>query len=324
MVAITQPANLPNSRPLYDVIVVGAGPAGLSAALYLARFRRSVLVLHDGQSRVLRIPETHNAPAFPEGIAGAELIERMSAHAVGYGAVIAKAEVTAAKRSPAGFTLSTADGRSWHGRALILATGVHTNEADLPRETHDAAVRAGVLRYCPICDGFEHIDERIGVIGCDTNGAAEALFLRQYSRTITLMPLCHPELSPAQRAELDEAGVTVVQGALRSLEPREDRMDVFLEGRADALSFDVVYPALGCRPRSELATALGVHIPKGATMPADAMMGTQVPGLFAAGDVVEGLDQISVAIGHGAMAATKAHNWLRECDQHTLQAGAGT
>lgn len=310
----------PDCALLYDVIVVGAGPAGLTAALYLARFCRSVLVLHDGQSRVLRIPETHNAPAFPHGIAGAELIDRMSIHPVSYGAIIEKAEVTAAERSAAGFTLSTADGRVWRTRALILATGVRMNEVDLPHETHEAAIRAGVLRYCPICDGFEHRDEKIGVIGCDTNGAAEALFLRQYSRLITLMPLCHPELSPDQAAELDEAGVTVVQGALRSLEPKEDRMDVFLEGRGDALAFDVVYPALGCRPRSELATALGVQIDRGAPMPADAMKGTEVAGLFAAGDVVEGLDQISVAIGHGAMAATKAHNWLRECDQHTLQA----
>lgn len=320
MAASNRPAK-PDHTRLHDTIVVGAGPAGLTAALYLARFRRSPLVLHDGRSRVLRIPETHNAPAFPEGIAGPEIIERMSAHATAYGAILQQAEVTSASRSAAGFTLSSADGKVWHARALILATGVQTNEVDLPREIHDTAVRRGILRYCPICDGFEHTSERIGVIGCDTNGAAEALFLRQYSRTITLMPLCHPDLSSAQSGELHEAGVTVVQGTLRSLEPKEDRMDVFLEGRPEALSFDVVYPALGCSPRSELAAALGVPIGKDALMPADAMRGTDVPGLFAAGDVLEGLDQISVAMGHGAMAATKAHNWLRECDQHTLQAG---
>jgi len=310
----------PDPGPLHEVIVVGAGPAGLTAALYLARFRRSVLVLHDGQSRALRIPETHNAPAFPDGISGRELIDRMSVHAASYGAIVAEAEVTAARRSASGFMVSTADGHVWRTRALILATGVQTNEVDLPRDMHDSAVQAGVLRYCPICDGFEHIGERIGVIGCDTNGATEALFLRQYSRNITLMPLCHPELSPAQSAELHQTGITVVQGALRSLEPKQNRMDVFLEGHSDALPFDVVYPALGCRPRSELAAALGVQIEKDAPMPADAMKGTEVAGLFAAGDVVEGLDQISVAMGHGAMAATKAHNWLRERDQHTLQA----
>jgi thioredoxin reductase (NADPH) len=310
-----------SSDTLHDVIVVGAGPAGLTAALYLARFRRSVLILHDGNSRVLRIPETHNAPGCPNGIAGTEFIKRMSVHSVLYGAIIEEAEVTGAKRRGEEFHLSNADGRMWRSRALILATGVRMHEIDLPRETHEAAIRAGVLRYCPICDGFEHIDEKIGVVGCDTNGAAEALFLRQYSRDIILMPLCHPEISTDQLAELNEAGIAVARGALRSLEPKDDCMNVFLEGRDEPLTFDVIYPALGCKPRSELAAALGACVDVKAQIPAEAVRGTNVAGLFAAGDVVAGLDQISVAIGHGAMAATNAHNWLRERDQHSLQSG---
>lgn len=309
-----------NSARLHDAIVIGAGPAGLTAALYLARFRRSVLVLHDGQSRVLRIPNTHNAPGWPDGVSGGDLIKRMNAHALTYGAALERAEVTAAQRLNGEFRLSSADDRTWRSRALILATGVRMNEIGLPREVHEAAIRAGVLRYCPICDGFEHIDEKIGVVGCDTNGAAEALFLRQYSRDITLMPLCHPELSAQQLAELNEAGITVIHGTLQSLVPKDDRVEVFLEGRDGPLAFDVIYPALGCNPRSELAAALGVATDEKSQIPAAAVRGTEIEGLYAAGDVVEGLDQISVAIGHGAMAATTAHNWLRELDHHCLKA----
>ncbi|MCK9487887.1 MAG: NAD(P)/FAD-dependent oxidoreductase [Xanthomonadales bacterium] len=304
----------------FEVIVVGAGPAGLAAALYLARFRRSVLVVHDGQSRALRIPKTYNVPGYPEGIAGVELVQRLTDHAVEFGAVIVEAQIRSAQRSGKGFMLTSADGRRWGSRALILATGIRLNQVDLPHAEHEAAIRADILRYCPVCDGYEHIDSKIGVIGCDSNGAAEALFLRQYSRDITLMPHSHSELSREQITELDEAGIAVVQGALRSLSPQGDRVDVVLDGHDRPLSFDVLYPALGTRPRSELAAGLGVVVADDGCVDAGAVRQTSVPGLFAAGDVVEGLDQISVAIGHGALAATSAHNWLRECDRHTLQA----
>lgn len=302
-----------------DVIVIGAGPAGLAAALYLARYRRDVLVIHDGKSRALRIPKTHNAPGFPDGIAGPDLIDRMLRHATEFGARIEEGEVTGIERRFDGFRLTSANGRTWNSRAVILASGIFLNQVDLPHETHERAIEAGVLRYCPVCDGYEHTDARIGVIGCDTDGAAEALFLRQYSKDITLLPLSHSEVSTAQARELAEAGIVVEMGALAGLEPSDNRMDVRLEGRSALLSFDVIYPALGCRPRSELAVQLGIALDEAGCVSAGAVKDSGVPGFFAAGDVVEGLDQISVAMGHGAQAATKAHNWLRDQDQHSLQ-----
>jgi thioredoxin reductase (NADPH) len=133
------------------------------------------------------------------------------------------------------------------------------------------------------------------------------------------MPLSHPELGRGQKAQLAEAGVVVTQGALLSLSPRRNHMDVFLEGRTKALAFDVLYPALGTRPRSELAKRLGLRLDRKGCIPRSAVKKTAVPGLCAAGDVVEGLDQISVAMGHGAVSATSAHNWLRDLDRHSLQ-----
>lgn len=304
----------------HDVVVIGAGPAGLTAGLYLGRYRRDVLIVHDGASRALRIPLTHNAPGFPDGLEGPDLIDRMTRHATDYGAEIEQAEIIAIERLADGFRLTAADGRAWESRAVILASGIILNQVDLPHDAHEAAIRAGVLRYCPICDGYEHRDSRIGVIGCDSDGAAEALFLRHYSADITLMPLSHPELSQAQAAELAEAGIVVETGALDTLEPEENRMHVRLAGRESPLSFDVVYPALGTRPRTGLAAQLGVNPNEAGCVPMCAIEDSGVPGFFAAGDVVDGLDQISVAMGHGAMAATHAHNWLREQDQHSLQA----
>ncbi len=306
----------------HDVVVIGAGPAGLTAGLYLGRYRRDVLIVHDGTSRALRIPLTHNAPGFPDGIEGPDLIARMTRHATDYGAEIEEAEIIAIERLADGFRLIATDGRVWESRGVILASGIVLNQVDLPHDAHEAAIGAGVLRYCPICDGYEHRDSRIGVIGCDSDGAAEALFLRQYSADITLMPLNHPELSRAQAAELAEAGIVVEAGALDALEPGEDRLRVRLAGRESPLAFDVVYPALGSRPRGGLAAQLGVGLNEAGCIPVRAIEDSGVPGFFAAGDVVDGLDQISVAMGHGAMAATHAHNWLREQDRHSLQAKA--
>lgn len=303
---------------LYDAIVVGAGPAGLTAALYLARYRRRTLVLHDGTSRALRIPRSHNVAGFPQGVTGPELIARMADHAARYGASMEMVRVDKVRRERGVFLLE-GGGRRWRGRALVLATGVSLTEVELDPLSHQQAVDAGVLRYCPVCDGFEASDKEIGVLGCDTNGAAEALFLRGFSPYVTLMPLIRSELSPAQKVELAEAGVRIELGALQGLTWDNSQIVVALEGRAASLSFDVLYPALGCLPRSELAAQLGVETTPEGCAPLASYLGTDVPGLFIAGDVVDGLDQVNVATGQGSVAATRAHNWLRAEDDEILR-----
>lgn len=301
----------------YDALIVGAGPAGLTAALYLARYRRKVLVVHDGRSRALRIPLTLNVPGFPGGVAGPDLIGRMTRHAETYGAQIETGEIVALRRTAAGFEAEGADGRRWMGRTVLLATGVVLNEPDLPWGEHEQAIRDHVLRYCPVCDGFEATGRRLGVLGCDSNGAAEALFLRTYSDDITLMTLNYPELTPDERAQLKAAGVRIEPGALERLEPGADAMTVHLQS-GETVEVDILYPALGCNARSELGLALGVKAGAAGTLDAGSPFGGEAQGVFAAGDVVEGLDQISVAMGHGAVAATRMHNALRERDGQVL------
>jgi thioredoxin reductase (NADPH) len=303
----------------WDCVIVGAGPAGLSAALYMARFKRRVLVVHDGSTRAPRIPKTFNAPGFPEGIAGPELVRRMTDHAREFGAEIQEAEVVSAERiDDDRFVLSTADGRTHEARALVLATGLVLHQLPLEDAAHEAAIRAGVLRYCPICDGYEHDGQRIGVIGCDDHGAAEALFVRQYSDDVTLVPRDFADLDDAQREALARAGIAVVERAARHYVPRDDGMEVHVDGRAEPLVFDVVYPAFGTRQRTELAVALGLPVDEAGAVDARAPYGTSVAGLYCAGDIVDGLDQISVAMGQGAIAATRAHNYLRQRDAQTL------
>lgn len=306
--------------PTLDVLIVGAGPAGLTAGMYLARYRRRVRIVHDGSSRALWVPRSRNVPGFPDGIFGSDLIARMSEHAVRYGAEIAEGRVAeiARRENDEGFRARLDSGATVDARGLILATGVDTNLAKLDGGDHRAAVRDGVLRYCPICDGYEHSRERIAVLGSDLHGAAEAMFLRQYSNDVTLIPKWQVALTDAQRAELEASKVDVIERRVLRLDATGQAMLVTLEGEAAPRRFDILYPAFGSTPRSELAAMLGPLTDPNGCLPFKAYSDGRLPGVYAAGDVVAGLDQISVAIGQGAMAATRLHNWLREQEGHVM------
>ena len=308
-------------RPeIYEIAIVGAGPASLSAALYAARFCRTTLVLHDGQARAKRIARTYNVPGFDKGITGPELIARMTSHAGRYGAQIVEATVATATRESGLFILTDAAGQTWRAQALILATGIKLNQIPIDEELHETAIAHDVLRHCPICDGYEHRGKRIAVVGCDMSGAGEALFLRQFSDNVTLLPKDEAELTPEERADLAAAGVHTIVAPITRYAPQTDSMQIYVEGQAAPLSFDVLNPALGVTPRNELAAGLSLTLNDCGKADAASPFGTNIPGLFCAGDVVEGLDQITVAIGHGAVAATKAHNWLRDQHGETVEA----
>lgn len=247
----------------------------------------------------------------------------MIRHAEKVGATLVEAHVDVVAKADGYFTLADVKGVKWAARSVILATGLKLNQVPLEGDVHEAAIAHGVLRYCPVCDGFEHKDARIAVLGCDLSGAAEALFLSGYSRDVTLLPRRDVELTDAELGDLERAGISLITESVSRYEPTAHEMVLHFGSNDNPLAFDVLYPALGCRPRSRLAAQLGLPLDKLGKVAATAPFGTDVPGLFCAGDVVNGLDQISVAMGHGAVAATKAHNWLRERDGDTAEAVLG-
>lgn len=308
----------PGDRSLDDVIVVGAGPAGLAAALYLARYRRSVRVLHDGRSRALLAPLANNVPAFPDGISGRDLLARMQRQAERFGARVCEAHVETLARSERSFEFGLDGGTTLRARGAILATGTEMHLLVLDAGDHDAAVCAGAVRYCPICDGFEHRARDIAVLGSDLHGASEAMFLRQYSHHVTLLAREPMALTPEQRAELAASRVRVLDQRVRAIRHIDGKLAVDVAGEARPLHFDTLYPALGSVPRARLARQVGVICDEDGALPAYGFAEPLLPGLFAAGDVVRGLDQIVVAAGQGALAATRLHNWLRARDRHML------
>jgi thioredoxin reductase (NADPH) len=292
-----------------DCIIVGAGPAGLTAAIYLARYHLAIRLFDSGESRAAWIPTSHNHAGFPEGINGKELLGRMYAQAHKYGAVREEKTVTHLAKTGDRFIVGT-DVGTHTARSVLLATGVvNRRPANLSEEVHSAALAAGMLRYCPVCDGYEVTDTRVAVLGTGDHGTAEALFLRGYTADLTLVsPHGDHDLDEDCSAKLDEAGIARVAGPCGEwkIEGKQLAFDT-AEGR---MAFDSVYPALGSYIRSELATMAGADTSEDGCILTDRHYETSVPGLFAAGDVVKGLDQISNAMGQAGVASTTIRNHL--------------
>jgi thioredoxin reductase (NADPH) len=299
----------------YDAVIVGGGPGGLTAAIYLARFRRRVVVFDRDGSRAKLIPRSHNHAGFPEGISGEDLLSRMRKQALQFGAELRSGDVHTIAAEHPSWRLS-GDGFSTLTRAVILATGVDNRCFDLPPDLHQAALNSGKLRYCPICDGYEATEQRIAVIGAQTHGVSEAMFLRTYSERVTLHTLNECELDEKDRADLAAAGIAWDPRPVTEYDFEGPGVTLrFATGEAS--NVDTVYPALGSLPNVELFHQLGLRTDGENCVVTDPHQRLGLVGLYAAGDVVAGLDQISVAMGHAAIAATALHNDLRKRDGPT-------
>ena len=296
-----------------DVLIVGAGPAGLTAANYLARFRRSVLVADGGQPRASWIPLSHNMPGFPAGITGDAILARMREQAEEYGAQIEAGWVDRLTLEGDRFTVAF-EGREVRARAVLLATGVIDHHPDLPGV--ERAIERALVRICPICDGYEATDKVVAVIGHSDKGVREAAFLRTYSDRVTLIHIGPPE-ALTEREALVRLGVELVETPIEQVQLEGDRVTALCwNGQYQA--FDLVYSALGTSPNAELAQGLNARLADDGRLEVDLHQKTSVPGLYAAGDVVRGLNQIAVATAEAAVAATDIHNSLRRQDGQTV------
>lgn len=299
-----------------DCVIVGGGPAGLTAAIFLARFRRRFVLLDAGDSRAAWIPRSHNHPAFPEGINGDDLLARMRRQLATYGGAPVLAQATALSRAGDGRLRVESVAGSHEAPFLILATGVRDNLPPIERAV--AHVREGTIRQCPICDGYEVSGQRIAVLGEGASAAGEALFLRAYTDDITLVTMGGaPALDAEDRARVDAAGIAVVEAPLADLGVEEGRVVMrFADGAA--LTFAAAYSGLGSRPNTGLAAGLGVELTPEGRVVTDAKQRTSVPGVYAAGDAVTGLNQIAVAMAQAEVAAVDLHNAIRREERLTL------
>lgn len=295
---------------MLDCLIVGAGPAGLTAAIYLARYRRRILVVDAGQSRAELIPITHNYPGFPQGISGAELLMRLREQAARYGGHIRQGTVTALCKRKDEF-IAHIDHDRVVTSTVVLATGVIDQHPDVP-DLREATL-SGSVRWCPICDGYEVIDQDVALFAYAGEGYRHALFLRTYTRRLTLF--VQPgggELDTDKRQKLAQAGIRLVDEPISQVRKLDGQRVTLRVAGGDELTFDTLYPMLGCNARTDLAKRLGVRVESNGELWVDAHQRTSVPGLYAAGDLVKALNQMSVGIAHAAIAATAIHNALND------------
>lgn len=291
-----------------DCVIVGGGPGGLTAAIYLGRFRRPALVIDAGDPRAGWIPTSHNHPGFPQGVNGGELIGLMQGQAQLYGADIRKDEVQRLDRDDDGVFILHTGGGELRARNVILATGVKDVQPDTPGLF--AATQRGLIRWCPICDGFEVTGKRVAVIGKDGHAVREIEFLSTYTDRLALVLIDGGELDDACLGDLAETGAELIRCEASDITFEADAVLVRADGRTHA--FDSAYPALGMEPRSKLAHDAGARLGPDDRLVVSPHMMTSVEGLYAAGDMVRGLNQISIAQAEGAIAATDIHNRLRK------------
>jgi thioredoxin reductase (NADPH) len=322
---------MPNPDYVYDTLIIGGGPGGLTAAIYLRRFTRSVALVDKGNSRLRLIPVSHNYPGFPEGVPGHVLLGNLTVQLERYGGAVMPGEILDLRLEDGLFVADYAaeeatEGETTRIRAhtVLLATGVA--DAGLPVENWREAIAFGSVRLCPVCDGFDVMDKRIAVATAETNPVGHALFMRTFSSDVTLF-----ERGPASmlddedRRRLDAAGVRLVESPLRSVTLDASMKPLMHTEDGEEYPADVFYPMLGENARSNLAVKLGAQTAHCDEIVVDAHHATSVPGLYAIGDVAVGLNQIAVAAGGAARAAVRIHNQLppalRQAPAQPAQAG---
>ena len=301
-------------RTVFDTLIIGGGPAGLTAGVYLRRFTRHIALVDKGNSRLSWIPVSHNYPGFPDGVNGVQLLENLRAQLANYGGSVMPGEILDLRLEDGIFVgdYAPADGAEpcqIRAHTVLLATGVA--DAGMPVERWDEAVRCGAVRLCPVCDGWDVIDKRIGVVTSEINPVGHALFMRTFSADVLLFergPVS--TLNDEERQQLAAAQVRLVESPLVGVTMSEDMKPVLHTKDGEDHPCDVFYPMLGENARSDLASGLGAETVECRKLLVDDHCRTQVPGLFAIGDVTRGLNQIAVATGQAALAATTIHNAL--------------
>jgi thioredoxin reductase (NADPH) len=288
-----------------DCIVIGGGPAGLMAAIYLARFRRRVCVIDAGQSRAALIPRSHNLAGFAHGLSGSELIARMSEQVADLRVPIVKARVNALTRNDGLYRAGWDSGEAL-APMVVLACGIVDVHPEF--EGWRAAVDDGLLRYCPVCDAFEAIDKRIGVMGPLRSAAGKAIFLRGYSKAVTLLVTDEAEDGEKQ-SRLAAAGVKVLGARNPQVQRNGSTLQIVFDHNGTA-EFDVLYPVMGSEVRSRLALSLDAAHNESGFLKVDERQRTSIPDLYGIGDMVSDLHQIAVAHGHAAVAACSIHGRL--------------
>ena len=301
----------------YDLIIIGGGPAGLTAGIYAGRARLKTLLLekliHGGQMMTTDLVE--NYPGFPEGITGFELSDRMRQQAERFGLEIRTQEVLELKPGKPMHTLVLENG-TLTAAAIILATGAHYRRLEVPGE--DRLVGKGVS-FCATCDGAFFKDEEIAMVGGGDNALTETIFLARFAKKIHVIhrrdqfraaKYLQERVSQMDKVKVHwDSRVVEFQG--------QDNLEAakllhVKTGKTTVLPVTGAFIAIGMLPNSGWLKDL-LPMDEAGFLLTDEVMATGIPGIFAAGDIRAKLwRQISTAVGDGSVAAIAAEHYLEE------------
>lgn len=304
-----------------DVIIIGSGPAGYTAAIYAARARLSPLVFEGSVTRggaLMTTTEVENFPGFPDGVIGPELMDSLRKQAEKFGAELISDDVTAVDLRATPKVVRTAD-EEFSARAVIIATGSSYREVGAPGEKR---LSGHGVSWCATCDGFFFREQDIAVIGGGDSAMEEATFLTRFASSVTVVhrrdrlraskimqdrALSNPKIRLAWDSELAEVlGEDRVTGI---------RLRNVRTGEETALPVTGVFEAIGHDPRSELFTGQLDTDAEGYLIVDQPSTRTSIAGVFAAGDVVDRhYRQAVTAAGTGCAAALDAERWLADTE----------
>lgn len=311
--------------PKHDVIIVGAGPAALSAAIYTTREDIDTLLFERAvPGGLASITDwVDNYPGFPEGIAGLELGTNLQKQAERFGAVIELGEVLKLHDEGAWKRLETTSG-DMLAKAVLIATGSDYKKIGVPGE---AEYYARGVHYCATCDGAFYRDKRLVVIGGGNSAIQEAIFLTRFATHIDLLVRSTIKASDVLQKELqkfvDNGKITVHLATATDEIVGKDGAVVKVVGTQDGKTVDFptdgVFVFVGLKPNSEFLDGSGIELDHIHLVKTDENLQTNIPGVFVAGDIRSGATmQIASASGEGATAALKIREYL-EGHAHPIQ-----
>ena len=309
MAALLQPR-----QDVLDVVVIGGGPAGLSAALMLARCRRRVVICDAGTPRNRTSTALHGYLT-RDGTPPTELLRLGREELARYGVEVQPARVTGVVRHDGGFDVTMESGVRLAARRILIATGV----ADIlpPVEGLDACYGRSV-HHCPYCDGWEHRGRRLAVYGHGRSGAALALSLLTWSDDVRLFTNGPAKLKPARRAQLDARGIRIDTRRIASLEHDGGELRALRLRDGECVERDALFFTTGQRQQAPFAADLGCEFTRKGTVQTDRFGETCVPGVFVVGDASRDVQFVVVAAAEGAKAAVAINQQFQADAGQTL------
>ncbi len=284
---------------MYDVIIIGGGPAGLNAAMLLGRSRRKVIVFDSGEPRN-RWSNSMNGFLSSDGVPPAEFIKKGRQELQKYKVEIVDKVVTHATYSKGEFVVNTDDFKVYRSRKLLLATGVKDN---VPNLEGIEPMYGKSVHHCPYCDGWESQDKDIAVYGKDRNGIGTALGLKTWSDSVTLYTDGTDKLRQDDRDLLHRNGVNVCTTAIARLEGEGGQLQRIVLKDGEVRQQQAMFFATGIKQQSDIGTQLGCEFTSKGVIKTRRLQKSNIPGLFVAGDAARDMQLVIVAAAEGARAA---------------------